>query len=171
MDKTLYYTSMLFRGHTIWLAANEQGLVYVGTYDAGVEQMLGHFKEQYDWREAPDRLAPYCQQLEQYAKGERREWTLPIVWLEGTAFQRKVWQALTQLAYGQTVSYGAIARAIEQPTAVRAVGGAIGKNPLAIVVPCHRVIQTDGQLGGYSGGLTMKRDLLQLESSNFDKID
>lgn len=101
-------------------------------------------------------------QLQAYFNGSLREFDVPIR-LEGTPFRLKVWQALQQIPYGQTISYGELARRIDQPAACRAVGGANHHNPIAIIVPCHRVIAADGTIGGYGGGLPLKRALLQLE--------
>src|SRR5436305_1285343 len=109
-------------------------------------------------------LAAAAHQLEQYFAGERRGFDLPLA-PEGTAFQQRVWRALLAIPYGETCSYGHIARAIGRPAASRAVGAANGKNPLAIVVPCHRVIGANGTLTGYGGGLPTKRWLLDLERS------
>jgi methylated-DNA-[protein]-cysteine S-methyltransferase len=81
----------------------------------------------------------------------------------GTAFQRKVWRALTKIPYGQTRSYAWVARAIGAPKALRAVGTACGANPVPLIIPCHRVIASDGSLGGFGGGLRLKRRLLRLE--------
>lgn len=102
-------------------------------------------------------------ELDDYFAGQLQEFTMPLR-LDGTAFQRKVWKALRGIPYGETVSYAEIARRVGQPTACRAVGTANGRNPVAIVVPCHRVIAADGTLGGYGGGLDRKRFLLALET-------
>ncbi len=101
-------------------------------------------------------------QLEQYFKGQREKFELPVD-IIGTDFQIQVWQALAQIPYAKTVSYSDIAQKIKRPRAVRAVGTANGKNPLAIIVPCHRVIAADGTMGGYAGGLKIKKALLDLE--------
>ncbi|HAS8475547.1 TPA: methylated-DNA--[protein]-cysteine S-methyltransferase [Vibrio vulnificus] len=103
------------------------------------------------------------QQLEQYFSGQRQQFDLPLA-AQGTEFQQKVWQALTLIPYGQTCSYQDLANAIGNPKAVRAVGLANGKNPISIVVPCHRVIGKNGKLTGYAGGLERKQQLLALES-------
>ena len=102
-------------------------------------------------------------ELEAYFAGERREFSLALA-PAGTPFQQRVWQALREIPYGATISYGELARRIGQPRAVRAVGLANGRNPLSIIVPCHRVIGADGTLTGYGGGLARKRFLLALES-------
>jgi methylated-DNA-[protein]-cysteine S-methyltransferase len=101
-------------------------------------------------------------QLRAYFDGRLRQFQLPLD-LGGTAFQRSVWQELLEIPYGETRTYAEIAEAIGHPTAVRAVGAANGQNPVAIIVPCHRVIRTGGGLGGYGGGLDAKRALLDLE--------
>ena len=101
-------------------------------------------------------------QLEEYFRGRRREFALPLA-PEGTAFQQTVWHALAQIPYGETRSYGQLAAAIGRPAACRAVGGANHVTPIAIVIPCHRVIAADGSIGGYGGGIAVKRMLLALE--------
>jgi methylated-DNA-[protein]-cysteine S-methyltransferase len=102
-------------------------------------------------------------QLTEYFAGTRRAFDLPLAARGGTEFQRAVWRALDAIPYGQTRSYRDLARAVDRARAVRAVGSANGKNPLALVVPCHRVISSDGGLGGFSGGLAAKSILLELE--------
>ena len=101
-------------------------------------------------------------QLEEYFAGLRAGFSLPLN-PQGTAFQKKVWQHLEAIPYGQTRTYGQIAAAVGQPTASRAVGGANHNNPIAIVIPCHRVIGANGKLTGYAGGLDIKEKLLRLE--------
>lgn len=114
-------------------------------------------------REDRRAFAEVLAQLTAYFSGKRRSFELRLA-PRGTAFQRQVWQALTRIPYGETTTYAAIAHAIGRPKAVRAVGAANGKNPLSIVVPCHRVIGRDGTLTGYAGGLPSKRRLLELEA-------
>lgn len=103
------------------------------------------------------------EQLDAYFAGERRAFALKLA-PRGTEFQQRVWQALSAIPYGETTTYAAIARTIGQPNAVRAVGAANGRNPISIVVPCHRVIGRDGTLTGYAGGLPSKQRLLELEA-------
>ncbi|HET9894856.1 MAG TPA: methylated-DNA--[protein]-cysteine S-methyltransferase [Streptosporangiaceae bacterium] len=109
-----------------------------------------------------DVLVKAASQLEAYFNGELTDFDLPLE-LEGTGFQRTVWASLLDIPYGQTISYGELARRIGQPTASRAVGLANGRNPISIVVPCHRVVGANGSLTGYGGGLDRKRFLLALE--------
>ena len=117
--------------------------------------------------EAEDRRHPVLveteRQLQEYFSGRRTAFALPLD-VAGTVFQRQVWQALLTIPFGETRSYGQIARQIGKPAAVRAVGAANGANPIAVFLPCHRVIGADGSLTGYGGGLELKRALLSLES-------
>lgn len=104
-------------------------------------------------------------QLQAYFAGQRQRFDLPLAPEGGTPFQRAVWQALASIPYGGTTSYRALAEQLGRPRAVRAVGGAVGRNPLGIVLPCHRVLGAQGQLTGYTGGLVRKQALLRLESA------
>ncbi len=113
---------------------------------------------------ADEPFAAAAAQLQAYFDGELTQFDLPLS-PAGTQFQRRVWAGLLAIPYGETVSYGELARRLGSPAASRAVGLANGKNPIAIVVPCHRVIGTDGSLTGYGGGLDRKRFLLALERS------
>lgn len=112
----------------------------------------------------PGSQAETVRQLEQYFAGERTQFDLTLD-MQGTPFQREVWSALQTIAYGETCSYKDIAAFIGKEKAVRAVGGANNRNPIAIIVPCHRVIGRDGSLIGYGGGLHIKQTLLELEQS------
>lgn len=114
------------------------------------------------WIRDAARLAPARKQLAEYFAGERHEFALPLHPL-GTPFQLAVWEQLARIPFGAAISYTELAQRIGKPTAMRAVGAAIGRNPLPIVLPCHRVIGADGSLTGYSGGLRIKRHLLALE--------
>ncbi|WP_345061784.1 methylated-DNA--[protein]-cysteine S-methyltransferase [Acidovorax lacteus] len=104
-------------------------------------------------------------QLQAYWRGQVRSFDLPLDLSAGTPFQRAVWHALRQVPYGGTVRYGDLARQLGQPRAVRALGAAVGRNPLSVVVPCHRVVGVGGALTGYAGGLERKQALLQLEGA------
>jgi len=101
-------------------------------------------------------------ELEEYFAGKRRQFSVALNFA-GTSFQKDVWRALSQIPFGKTVAYKDIAKNIKNPKAVRAVGGANGKNPFCIIVPCHRVIAADGSIGGYAGGVSLKRRLLEIE--------
>jgi methylated-DNA-[protein]-cysteine S-methyltransferase len=114
------------------------------------------------WTHAPEALEKASTQLEAYFAGELKAFDLDLM-TTGTPFQRRVWHALADIPYGETISYGELARWIKNPRAVRAVGRANGANPIAIVLPCHRVIGSNGTLTGYGGGLDRKAKLLALE--------
>jgi len=103
-----------------------------------------------------------CKQLDEYFAGERKKFDLPLA-PEGTPFQQAAWKQLQKIPYGQTISYSQEAKAVGHPKACRAVGSANGKNPIAIIIPCHRVIAANGGLGGYASGLENKIKLLELE--------
>ena len=117
------------------------------------------------WRRQPRAFAESERQLKEYFAGRRTEFDLPLT-MHGTPFQRSVWSALCEIGYGQTASYGQIANRVGQPDAARAVGIANARNPISIIVPCHRVIGADGSLTGYGGGLERKRYLLELEQAS-----
>ena len=112
--------------------------------------------------ESPKYFTETIRQLNAYFSGDLKDFTLRLL-PEGSEFQRNVWKALCKIPYGTTISYGELARRIGKPSASRAVGGANGRNPLPIIIPCHRVINGNGQLGGYSCGLEIKKYLLSLE--------
>jgi len=116
------------------------------------------------FEESERAMRPYARELEEYFAGQRREFGFPLD-LRGTEFQLACWRALLQIPYGETRTYADIARAVGNPTGFRAVGMANNRNPVAIVVPCHRVIASDGTLCGYGGGLDVKRKLLELEGA------
>jgi O-6-methylguanine DNA methyltransferase len=128
------------------------------------ESMQQAERAKFAFQEAPDLLHIYTKQLDEYFSGQRREFTFSLD-LRGTDFQLACWRALLAIPYGETRSYADIARAVGKPNAFRAVGMANNRNPVAIVVPCHRVIASDGTLCGYGGGLDVKRVLLELEGA------
>jgi methylated-DNA-[protein]-cysteine S-methyltransferase len=128
-------------------------------------EFQGQYTELDSARQADDpALATSASQLREYFKGKRHSFDLPLA-PQGTDFQRSVWAALADIPHGQLRSYRDIANAVNNPAAVRAVGAANGRNPLPVVVPCHRVVGSDGSLTGYAGGLAIKRQLLELEGS------
>jgi len=144
----------------LFLAADEGGLRTLAFMDPEPPSVLDR-----TWREGEnDVLRRACVQLEEYFTRRRRRFDLPLA-PSGTEFQLAVWSELERIPYGETISYGDLAARIGRPRAVRAVGAANGRNPIAIIVPCHRVIGADGSLTGFGGGLPRKRLLLELESS------
>jgi methylated-DNA-[protein]-cysteine S-methyltransferase len=118
-----------------------------------------------DWHEDRQPLLQAIDQLEAYFAGTLRQFTLALA-PQGTPFQHAVWRTLQDIPYGETTSYGALARQLGKPQASRAVGAANGRNPLAIVIPCHRVVSSTGKLTGYAGGLDIKQALLAFERRN-----
>lgn len=139
------------------LSGDEEGLRLINF-------QTGRHRESPDstWRLDPPRFADVIGQLEAYFAGELRSFNLRLA-PEGTAFQIKVWKALRTIPYGETISYGELARRVGNVRASRAVGAANGRNPLPIVIPCHRVIGADGTMTGYGGGVPIKEALLALE--------
>lgn len=117
------------------------------------------------WVRSPSRFDPVKKQLDDYFQGNLKIFDLGLS-LQGTDFQKKVWHALTQIPYGKTISYGDLAQRIGNPKACRAVGLANGKNPIPIIIPCHRVIGKNGKLTGFGGGIPVKQHLLELESTH-----
>lgn len=109
-------------------------------------------------------LARACGEIQEYFRGERKRFTVPVR-MQGTEFQRRVWEALRRIPYGETRTYGEIARQVGSPKGARAVGMACNRNPVMLIVPCHRVVGSDGKLVGFAGGLDMKRTLLQIEKT------
>lgn len=146
----------------LYLVATEKGLQ--GAYFRKINAPIVQSLEGNDSRRLILRKA--VQQLEEYFSGQRKEFDLSYD-VDGTEFQKKVWNQLRKIPYGQTKSYRDVAHSIGNEKAVRAVGTANGRNPLSIFVPCHRVIAADGTLGGYGGGLPLKTKLLELEKAKF----
>lgn len=144
----------------LFLAVSEKGLVRLEF--AGREQKLGSADTAL--HESKSTIAPYLRELNEYFAGERREFSFPLD-LRGTPFQLACWNSLLAIPYGETRSYHDQAEAIGHPRAYRAVGMSNNRNPVAIVVPCHRVIASSGSLCGYGGGLDLKQRLLDLERS------
>ena len=146
------------------VAIDERGLVHVD-FVAGLRPL----PDMNDWRQDGEALAPFLAEFRDYFAGRLQRFTLPLA-ARGTPFQQSVWRALCDIPYGETVSYLEIAQAIGNPKAVRAVGAANGRNPLSIIVPCHRVIGSSGALTGYAGGIPIKRWLLALEQQTVDNF-
>lgn len=161
------YTTLGTPVGELLLAATEQGLVRVAYAQEDHEQVLADLARRISPRVllAPARLAPAVQQLEEYFAGTRTRFELPLDRSLSHGFRRLVQEHLPAIGYGSTQSYGAVARSVGRPQAVRAVGTACATNPLPVVVPCHRVLRSDGGLGGYIGGLEAKTALLDLEAA------
>ncbi|MGC2195099.1 MAG: methylated-DNA--[protein]-cysteine S-methyltransferase [Terriglobales bacterium] len=159
--ETLYYSQMESPIGALNVAVSEKGLVAL-EFDRGLfppAKSKGLL-----WVESAAKTKTFRRELDEYFAGKRREFAFPLD-LRGTAFQLQCWRALVAIPYGETRTYADIARAVGKPQAFRAVGMANNRNPIAIIVPCHRVIASDGTLCGYGGGLDVKRKLLELEGA------
>jgi O-6-methylguanine DNA methyltransferase len=170
--ETLYSSTLASRVGPLFLATSGKGLVAL-EFDARLPGQQTIRPNPRDLRsesgavrfeDSDRRLSAYKHELEEYFAGNRRQFSFPLD-LRGTTFQLECWQALLEIPYGETRTYADIARAVGRPQGFRAVGMANNRNPIAIVVPCHRVIASDGTLCGYGGGLDIKRKLLQLEGA------
>lgn len=151
---------------TIALAATNKGLAGIW-FTENQRHLPPELAGPNAWPQDPDQpvLRQASQQLAEYFAGRRSDFDVPLDLSSGTDFQQAVWQALLDIAPGQTISYGEVGRRIGKPAAVRAVGGAVGRNPVSIIVPCHRVMGSSGALTGYGGGLDRKSALLRLEGA------
>lgn len=147
------------------LAATERGVVRIAFESEGADAVLTRIAEKISPRvlEAPARLDSVASELEEYFEGRRTAFDLPLDFALTDGFRRRVQEYLPHVGYGHTLSYAGLAEAVGSPTAVRAVGSACATNPLPIIVPCHRILRSDGSLGGYLGGLPAKQLLLDLE--------
>ena len=158
--ETLFYWRASSPVGPLFLAASTKGLVRL-EFEGRVQKLNPSTIQLHESKSA---LAPYLRELDDYFAGERREFSFPLD-LRGTEFQLACWHALLEIPYGETRSYRKIAEAIGHLHAYRAVGMSNNRNPIAIVVPCHRVIASSGSLCGYGGGLDIKRKLLDLEQA------
>ncbi len=143
-----------------WLiVANDTGILYVGLASSdGSKKFINSIR----MTQIEDQLDLYFIELEEYFNGGRKQFDWPLI-VQGTPFQKEVWEALHLIPYGSTWNYGQIAERLNRPKAVRAVANAIGRNPHLVITPCHRVIGKDGSLRGFSSGLDLKQELLELE--------
>lgn len=161
----IYWSHLNNENWSLFVAAGEHGLCFVGSQGADVQELEDWAKRRFPGRPLirdEARLQPYADEIEAYLFGKLTRFTIPFE-ASGTPFQQAVWKALCDIPYGQTTSYSDIALRIGKPTSVRAVGTAIGANPVLIAIPCHRVIGKNGGLTGYRGGLEMKTRLLEIE--------
>lgn len=149
------------------LAATPRGLLRIAFEREDHDTVLARIAERIGPRilEAPDQLREVAEQLDEYFAGRRRTFTLPLDRSLSTGFRREVQDHLTDIPYGRTESYAEVASLLGRPRAIRAVGSGCATNPLPLVLPCHRVLRSDGSLGGYAGGLETKAALLKLEAA------
>ncbi len=163
ITENLYYSRMSSPVGPLLIGVSELALVML-EFDRGLPQMVGG--RPVTWEESGVRTRSVRKQLDEYFAGKRHDFDLAID-LRGTEFRKRCWNELLKIPYGQTRSYGEIARAVGNPNGFRAVGQANHYNPVAIIVPCHRVLAGGHYLGGYGGGLPTKAFLLRLEGAQF----
>lgn len=160
----LYYDIFKFNNHQYYLIASDAGLCFVGSPDAALTEVNNFFVTNSLIRNS-EKLMPFTEQLRAFLQGNRQTFDLPLETRMGTPLQRQVWQSLTTIKYGDTITYQQLAQQVGHPTAIRAVANAVGRNPWMIIVPCHRVVRTDHTMGGYRGGQPLKTALLQMENN------
>lgn len=165
--KYVYWGTFTYEDWSMYIATTEIGLCYIGTPNKSVDELITAIERKFPkaiLRKNQAKAEKYNDKLTTYLNNNVKSLHIPID-LVGTEFQLAVWQALLDVPYGMVHTYTDIAKAIERPTAVRAVGAAIGANPVLMVVPCHRVIGKSGSLVGFRAGMDMKIRLLELEGS------
>lgn len=161
----LFYTAINSPVGQLYLASNARGLCALTLGDTARDNLFDYLQRTYPEGEiqaSKPALRQVIDQVDAYFQGDLTEFDLDID-LNGTEFQRRVWQELRRIPYGETRSYGELATLVNSPGGMRAVGSANGQNPIPIIIPCHRVIAADGSLGGYTGGLGIKHALLEME--------
>jgi len=157
-EKPVHFYDYLETSHgRMLLVANDEGLA--GVYFVGQKY---YPKPAPDWKRDPRALQRAKRELTEYFAGKRKRFGIPLA-PEGTPFQRAVWREIGRLACGETITYAELARRAGRPGAARAAGAATGRNPVSVIVPCHRIVGSDGSLTGYAGGLPRKKALLALE--------
>ncbi len=166
MAGELKYITLNTKVGWVGILGSAKGLLFVNLPQSSAQearQLLGDSVNHATW--SPHRFEDLMERLRIYFSGHEATFPDELDLSRATVFQRKVWEITRLIPYGETRSYTWVAEQIDKPRAVRAVGQALGRNPLPIIVPCHRVVNSDGKLGGYSGGMEMKRYLLYLEAS------
>ncbi len=162
--RQLFYTVYPWKFCDLYIVSTDRGLSNIEFGRVKTEkEFVSFFKNRFNITRDDAGFKTLRLKLDQYFQGLPVDFDEPVELLQGTVFQRKVWGLVREIPYGQTRTYGQIAGQINKPGAARAVGAANGANPLPIVIPCHRVVQTNGNLGGYGGGLDIKDALLRLE--------
>ncbi|WP_243523767.1 methylated-DNA--[protein]-cysteine S-methyltransferase [Bacillus pseudomycoides] len=166
-NQIIYWTLFIHKNWHMYIAATSTGLCFVGSQHQNLEELITWAKKRFPrptFVQDTLELQPYIQELIEYLDKKREVFTC-LIDVHGTPFQLAIWNTLREIPYGKTYSYSDIAQLIQKPKSVRAVGTAIGANPLLITIPCHRVIGKNGKLSGFRGGLAMKKELLTLEKT------
>ncbi|WP_461240492.1 methylated-DNA--[protein]-cysteine S-methyltransferase [Paucilactobacillus sp. N302-9] len=158
----LYYDYLHYETHRFLIVCSVNGLSFVGTPDADLEE-LDQFIRNAQLIKNAEHVGRAKDQITEYFNGTRKKFSLPLDAEFGTPLQQKVWRTLPEIPYGQTITYKELAAKVGHPKAIRAVASAVGRNPWMLVAPCHRVMRSDHGLGGFRGGLPLKRALLKME--------
>lgn len=161
----MYYDIILTSIGALAVTITERGLRFIKHYDTAPAARIDTLLKMTSAQRNPALLKPYIEAILNYLEGSTKELMLPLDIEGGTELQRRVWEELRTIPYGATVSYSDLALRVEHPDAVRAVASACGKNPIPLIIPCHRVVSKDGSLGGFAWGLDKKEALLGLESA------
>lgn len=168
LASVFYYTSIDTPLGKLYLAGGKEGICRVDFWSKSENLFVKSFQS--DTKNLPikssEPFSNIIKQLKEYFSGKRKKFNVSLDLSCGTPFQQKVWKTLLEIPYGETESYKWVAKQIKKPKATRAVGNANGKNPIPIIIPCHRVVAADGGLGGYSSGVENKKKLLKLEGLN-----
>ena len=161
--ETVYYTSFKVLTGNFWIASTDEG-IFQASIHSTEEQFMTELKRRVKgtYVHAPEKFTKLQAQLAAYFKGKLQTFNYKLD-LRGTEFQKAIWREIHKVPFGRLISYGGLARAVGKPKAVRAAGNATGANPIGLIIPCHRVIGSDGGLGGFGGGLPLKRKLLENE--------
>ncbi len=168
MMTKVYWAKVHIKDWQMYFAATDQGLCYISSPNRSFQELenwLGKKIPDAELMEDKVKLERYVIEVNEYLQGERTHFTIETD-LQGTPFQLAVWDASTYIPYGETRTYGEIAEQLNNPNAVRAVGAAIGKNPVLFAIPCHRIIAKSGSLSGFRAGINVKKDLLALEKNH-----
>lgn len=164
-NNEIFFTEYTYKNWRTIIAATKKGICYLGLEHSTIDELkhyCGKHYSSYTLVDSKNELRSYIEELKQYFEGGRTSFSIPFD-IKGTNFQQKVWKALCDIPYGETKCYSEIAENIGNANSTRAVGVAIGKNPLSVIIPCHRVIGKNGSLTGFSGGLDVKAKLLRHE--------
>ncbi len=167
-QEIVYWDSLIYNDWNFYLAATKNGLCCLRLPNESFETLENWVyknMQNVELVQNKEKMSGYCLQLIEFLQGRRKEFSIDLD-LRGTLFQKSVWQRLLKIPYGETSTYFYIAKSLNRPKASRAVGAANGSNPIPIIIPCHRVIGSDGKLTGYRGGIPFKKTLLALEQFN-----
>lgn len=167
MSETIYYDQLQYDNYSFLVAVSHKGLVYVDILGDTLDNVQAYFAkygEEVTFSRDQSVTAPYLTELKEYLAGKRKTFEQPVDFgKRGTVFQQAVWQELLKVPFGESSTYSVLGERIGKPQATRAIGTAVGKNPIPIIVPCHRILRKDGGIGGYAGGLPLKYSLLAIE--------